>query len=93
MKSLKNCEICFREVPTSGAILRGKFGQYCPECKQGEQRLSTAQKANYDRERDREDHRKDMLQPWLPNGKPNVDFIRAYPERKDNFTEEELKEA
>jgi len=57
-----------------------------------EQRLNSAQKASYDRDRDRENHRKDMLQPFLPNGKPNTEFIRAYPERSDNFTDDELKE-
>ena len=93
MKNSSVCDICLRPRDTTGAILRGKFGQYCPECKQGELRQANAQKATYDRDRDREDHRKDMLQPWLPNGKINVDFARAYPDKaKDYYNNEELSE-
>ena len=72
--------------------MNGTFGKYCAACLSEQQRLPGAEKAKYDRDREREDYRKDMLQPWLPNGKINVEFARAYPERIDNYTEEELKE-
>lgn len=92
MPDSKKCEICLRDRPTTTAIRKGRFGLYCPECMGEEQRLAGAQKAGYDRDRDREEHKKDMLQPFLPNGKPNTEFIRSYPERSDNFTPEELAE-
>lgn len=92
MQDSRICNICGRKDPTTSAIVKGRWGVYCPECMSLEKRQNSPAKASYDRDRDRENHRKDMLQPWLPNGKPNTEFIRAYPERSDNFTEEELKE-
>lgn len=71
---------------------RGKFDTFCPECLSEGKRTAGSHKAGYDRDRDREDYKKDMLQPWLPNGKINVEFARAYPDRLDNYTAEELKE-
>lgn len=92
MNTLKVCSRCEKKRPTKGAILNSKFGHYCSECLASQHRQDLASKAEYSRERDRETYKKDMLQPFLPNGKPNTEFIRAYPERSDNFTEDELKE-
>ncbi len=40
----------------------------------------------------RDEHAKDLLQPWVGNGKPNKEFVEAYPEQRDNyFTKEQLK--
>ena len=93
MKDSSVCDICLRPTDTNGAILKGKFGYYCPECKRGEQRQYGSQKVGYDRAREQEEHRKDTLQPWLPNGEINVEFARAYPDRaKDYYNDEELKQ-
>lgn len=40
----------------------------------------------------RDHHEKDNLQPFIGN-KPNPEFVRAYPEYRDNyFSKEELKQ-
>lgn len=86
------CEVCGRNKGETSAIVKGRYGIYCPECLARENRQAGSHKAGYDRDREREDYRKDMLQPRLPNGKINVDFAKAYPDiAKDEFTEEELK--
>jgi hypothetical protein len=47
--------------------------------------------AQYERDRDREEHAADMIQPWDRNGKPNREFINKYPEQsKEMFSEKEL---
>lgn len=33
-----------------------------------------------DHDRQRRDHAKDLIKPYLPNGEPNPAFIEAYPE-------------
>lgn len=33
-----------------------------------------------DHDRQRADHKKDLIRPYLPDGTPNPDFIEAYPE-------------
>jgi len=92
MANLNKCDACKTGIAETGAVFSGKFGAYCKACLNSAKRIDSVSKASYERDRDREDHRRDMLQPWLPNGKPNPEFIREYPERNDNFTEEELKE-
>lgn len=48
--------------------------------------------AQYFRESEREDNYIDVIQPFM-GGKPNPEFIRAYPNRaRDHFTDEELKD-
>ena len=86
------CDKCNRDVPTTGAILWGKFGQYCRDCRNKHNRSGHAGHAQWSRDRDREDNAKDLIQPFDRNGNPNREFIRNYPEEsKDMFTEEELK--
>lgn len=76
-----------------GAIVKGKYGQYCQDCIDGVKRQSHVGSAQYSRDRDREAHEVDMLQPWDAKGKPNTEFIRHYPEEsKDMFTQEELEQ-
>lgn len=87
------CDQCqAKDIPTTLMILNGKFGAYCFNCKNNQRRIASAQSAEWHRERDREDHKRDMLQPWI-NGKINVEFARQYPGRaKEIYSEEELKE-
>lgn len=33
-----------------------------------------------DHDRQRTDHREDLIKPYLPNGEPNPEFINQYPE-------------
>ena len=85
------CNICGANATTT-AIAGGKFGTYCKTCLSKGARTQQAHQAIYNRDREREDYAKDLIQPWV-NGKPNKEFITNYPEyAKENFTEEELRE-
>ena len=54
-------------------------------------RQNTTGNARYERERDLEDNRKDVLQPHL-GGKPSREFIAAYrKEAEDYFSPQELE--
>lgn len=75
------------------AVVNGRFGQYCATCIDGVKRIHHVGSAQYSRDRDRDDHAVDLLQPWDHRGKPNTEFIRHYPdEAKDMFTQDELEQ-
>lgn len=88
------CSGCAIDKPTTtGAVINGNFGQYCIDCRDLSNRQASPASAEYSRERDREDHRKDMLQPRDAKGLPSREFIQAYPnESKNFFTDKEIKE-
>lgn len=88
------CDSCHLEKKhLIGAIIKGKYGQYCQACIDGVKRHATGSSAQYQRDRERDAHQADMLQPWDAKGKPNTEFIRHYPdESKDMFTQEELEQ-
>jgi hypothetical protein len=49
-----------------------------------------------DHDRQRQDHKADLVRPFLPNGEPNPEFIELYPDLSQNTykfipTDEELK--
>lgn len=91
MKNLNTCEFCLKHKDTTGAILNGKYGQACRNCRDLVNRVPSASGAQWHRDRDREDNLRDLIQPWS-NGKPNTEFIRNYPEQaKDYFTQEQLE--
>lgn len=74
------------------AIVDNKFGNYCPAHIAGTWRKPGSSAAIFDRARDVEEHRKDMLQPLDSKGHPNGEFIRAYPEEAaELFNDETLK--
>lgn len=92
MANLNKCDACKTGKAETGAVFNGKFGAYCTACLNSAKRIDSVSKASYERDRDREDHRRDMLQPWV-GGKPNQEYIREYPEYAEgNFTKEELEE-
>jgi hypothetical protein len=86
-----SCDLCgIYKVHTTNAVVQGKYGAYCSHCIKGFKRMDNAGHAHYMRDRDREAHEVDMLQPWV-NGKPNRDFIHQYPEESlDMFSKDEL---
>lgn len=87
------CDDCKREYQNLyGAIVEGKYGQYCKNCITAGKRMHHPGSAQYSRDRDREDNAKDLLQPWDARGKPNTEFIRNYKEEAEEiFTQEELE--
>lgn len=83
------CTLEFQHL--RGAVVSGKYGQYCAPCLRSLTRQANPRSAQYARDRDREAHEKDLIQPWDANGRPSREFIRNYPEEaKLNFSEEEL---
>lgn len=86
------CDGCNQDKPTVSAVINGRFGSYCPACLQALQRTAHPGSAQYARDRDRDAHEVDLLQPWDSKGNPSKDFIREYPdEARDTFTQEELE--
>lgn len=87
-----NCDNCHKRPATKTAILNNKFGNYCGECMGEASRQHSAQSAQWHRDRDLENGRRDMLQPRDRHGRPSADFIREYPEQAEEiFTEDEIK--
>lgn len=39
----------------------------------------------YDHDRQRENHRRDLIQPYDRQGRPNQEFISEYPEEAKNY--------
>lgn len=90
MRACFQCGLDTRHLNTG--VIQGKFGEYCSHCLSASRRSASSGYASYHREREREDNRRDILQPRLNNNKPNPEFIREYPEQsKKIFTKEELK--
>lgn len=87
------CDFCHDPTqPTTGAILNGVFGQACRSCRSNHVRVASGAGAQYNRDRDREDNLRDLIQPYDYKGNPNKEFIRNYPEQaKDYFTQEQLE--
>lgn len=90
----QTCSSCGMKTDHAvNAVIGHKFAAYCPGCVAGNTRQSSAQHAQYSRDRDREDNAQDLLQPWDRHGKPNREFIIHYPEEaKDMFSEKELND-
>jgi len=91
------CPICKKNGNLRARIISGKYiSERCTDCLieagVGIERGVSSTSAEYSRERQREDFRKDIIQPYIGN-KPNRDFAQAYPDKaKEYFTETELKE-
>lgn len=94
MKNIK-CELCSEPTKQKAMVINGMFiKNICSNCIMKHSRQASALSASYSRDRQREESEKDMLQPRLPNGKPNKKFIDAYPENApDYLTKEEIKNA
>lgn len=90
---MAKCVFCNQERKVlKTAVIAGKFGSYCELCLDDDTRLASGSSAAYNRARDKEDYRKDILQPTI-NGKINKEFVDAYPEEsRKMFTEEQLNE-
>lgn len=92
MNRINTCDGCGQVADTTGAIIDGRFGQYCRNCRSKLRRLSLGGNAQHYRDKDRSDNARDLIQPWDSRGAPNRDFIQNYPEEARNmFTEDELK--
>ena len=83
------CPVCGRETDELfSAVKNGKFmSDRCEKCVSNF--TGTADYARkYERDRQREDYRKDILQRF-DGDKPDRDFIRAYPQKAREYWDEE----
>lgn len=86
------CDNCHNEGVIIAAVIGNHYGSYCSICIGNTKRLHHVGSAQYSRDRDREAHEVDMLQPWDSKGNPSKEFINHYPdEAHDIFTQEELE--
>jgi hypothetical protein len=94
MTKLKTlCIGCGSTKHTKKAMLDGKYGDYCSNCINAVKRLHHPGSAQYKRDRDRDAHELDLLQPWDAKGNPSKEFITHYPdEANDIFSQEELEQ-
>ena len=77
-------------VAVHSGIVDGLFGKYCTK-HFDIRRPESAQHAQYKRDRDREHHEEDVIQPWK-DGKPNAEFLEQYEEyAKETFTPEQIE--
>lgn len=61
-------------------------------CINQDSRKASAYSAQWHRDRDYEDHRRDVIQPKDAKGNINPEFIREYPEEsKEIFTKEQIE--
>lgn len=74
-------------------MIGGKYYQdICDSCASGSIRNPDSSAAEYHRQRQREDHRADILQPHQ-GGRPNLEFAKQYPEQWENhYTAAEIKQ-
>jgi len=88
------CELCEKNKSSVSAILNGTYYKnLCTDCKLSNNKVSSGH-ATWERSIDVEDSQFDIMQPWGSNGKPNPDFIKAYPEQSAAvFTQEEMEKA
>lgn len=70
-------------MKSTGYILNGVYQKA-----QGVPQLETTENSTYkaySHDRGREDHRRDLIQPYGNDGKPNAEFIEQYPEEARNY--------
>lgn len=65
-----------------GYLLNGKYHKGSPPSEVTRPRRQPGLK-KYEQDRQIEEFRKDLIQPYLPNGQPNPEFIKAYPEEAE----------
>lgn len=64
---------------STGYILDGVYHPDDPQPEALKDRRASTDKL-YNHDRQREEHRRDIIQPRTSDGKPNPEFIAAYPE-------------
>lgn len=68
---------------TGGYVLNGKY--YRNSDQAPDVRGSNPLNHQYNIDRQREDYRRETLQPYNPDGTPNEQFIAAYPEHSKEY--------
>lgn len=73
-----------------GILLNGKYYKDHSQAPQQVQANVGQQLQKYNIEAQGQKHDMDLIQPYLPNGKPNPDFAKYYPELAKDYNMEEL---
>lgn len=87
------CPVCRQDKPTlASGVVDGVYkSSRCDACLNMVRRRPVKEAMEYDRNRQRKQFRKDIIQAMI-NGKPNADFLKAYPDKaKERFTPEEIR--
>lgn len=72
-------------MKTTGYIVNGKYVRATDVPSSAKVARKQPLHKQYENDRMLEDFRKDIIQPYLPNGKPNPDFIDAYPKESEQY--------
>lgn len=70
---------------STGYILNGKYVRASEVPSKAKVPRKQPLHSAYELDRTRDDYRKDLIQPYLHNGKPNPEFIDAYPEESEKY--------
>lgn len=77
-----------------GFIIDGVYHKGAPDMTKLQSRQQSTWK-QHDHNRQRKDYAKEILQPYTKEGKPNEDFVAAYPEESKEYgflpSDEQLK--
>lgn len=88
------CPICKQEKPSlSSAVVNGEYlSRRCDDCLKLPKARPHAGHSEFDRNRQRSTYRKDLIQGMV-NGKPNADFLKAYPDKAhERFSDQEIRD-
>jgi hypothetical protein len=70
-------------MKSTGYILNGVYYDQLPDVESLRETHATTDK-QYSHDRQRENHRRDLLQPYV-NGHPNPEFIEQYPKEAKEY--------
>lgn len=88
------CTICTLDKPSlSSAVVNGVYvSRRCDDCLNLPKSKPHGGAQEFDRDRQRKSYRKDLIQGMV-NGKPNKDFIKAYPDKaKIRYSDSEIRD-
>jgi len=69
----------------TGYILNGKYVRSSSAPSRATVPRKQVLHKQYEAERDRQEFARDLVQPYLPNGKPNPEFITALPKEAERY--------
>ena len=72
-----------------GILLRGKYYRDPKDAPHEAQANIGSQVQRYNLEAQGQKHDMELIQPWLPDGKPNPEFIKYYPAEAKEYGMEE----
>lgn len=88
------CPVCQQEKSSlSSAVVNGVYlSRRCDDCLAIPKAKAHSGAREFDRNQQRHNFRKDLIQGMV-DGKPNADFLKAYPDKAhERFTEQEIRD-